>query len=173
MFDPINSISEKNYGIETEASTIEQKLEHKQIEGLNKLFFSQKCNIESLLRYFSKLKETSQIFIFPYHLKESKQSLHIWDTVNQVENIFIDLMSEADKQNIRLSRNVNTFRKTQCNVWNDRPELISFKRCLESEWQPSVHGLINEELILQISSLDKTNNKIMISLFSYNTHQML
>ena len=60
-------------------------------------------------------------------------------------------MSELDKQNVRLSRHNNTFRKKQCNIWNDRPELIDKRRSFESGWEPSVHDLIDEELILFIS----------------------
>ena len=81
-------------------------------DGLRRTLFVEKCDVNSFLRYFSHLKQSSQIFIFPHHLKESKQNLHIWDAQDNVENIFIDLMSELDKQNIRMSRHHNTFRKT-------------------------------------------------------------
>ena len=79
-------------------------------------------------------------------------------------------MSELDKQNVRLSRHHNTFRKTQCNVWNDRPELIDNRRSLESGWEPSVHDLINEDLILFISLTENQTKKmkeIKISLHDY------
>ena len=172
-FDFLDSNTPKKLESEEDTFSSGSSTNQSDKENLSRTLFSPKCNIESFLRYFIKLKESSQIFIFPYHLKESKQSFHTWDTVKQVDNIFIDLMSETDKQNIRLSRNVNTFRKTQYNIWNDRPELINFKRCLESEWQPSVHGLKAEDLIVHIYAQENTDKQIMINLFSYTTYQML
>ena len=42
------------------------------IDSLNRVIYVEKCNIESFFRYFKKLSQTHQVFIFPYHLKESK-----------------------------------------------------------------------------------------------------
>ena len=140
------------------------------IESLNRVIYVEMCNIESLYRYFKRLRQTHQVLIFPYHLKESKQRLHVWDAQKRTDDIFIDLMSELDKQNVRLCRHHNTFRKTQCNVWNDRPELIENRRSLESGWEPSVHDLIHEDLILFISLTDnqtKEMKEIKISLHDY------
>ena len=90
-------------------------------------------------------------------------------------------MSEVNKQNIRLSRHIDTFRKTQCNVWNDRPHLINFKRCIESKWEPSVHNLENEQLIIHITATqrnfseanreDKNVPMIRLNIFNYYQEQ--
>ena len=67
-----------------------------------------------------------------------------------------------------MSRHHNTFKKTQCNVWNDKPELIDFERCFQSRWHPSVHDLKNEELIVYITSVEmEMLKRIKIRLYNY------
>ena len=56
------------------------------------------------------------------------------NTGNETDEIFIDLRSEIDKANVRLSRHIHTFRRAPCNIWNDRPHLVSFEICKESSW---------------------------------------
>ena len=132
------------------------------------------CNVRSFSNFFKQLKNDTQIFILPCHLKESKQKLHVWDPKAQVDSIFIDSMSEVNRQNVRLSRHINTFKKTTCDVWNDRPQLVNFKRCIESEWQPSIHDLRKEKLIIHITQVEKDpcaksqhKSQVKLNIFSY------
>ena len=41
--------------------------------GRSRVDFLEKCDIEKILRFFEKSKKSSQVFVFPYHLKETQQ----------------------------------------------------------------------------------------------------
>ena len=53
----------------------------------------------------------------------------------------MDFRKEIDKQNVRLGRHVNTFKAVDCDVFQDRPELVAYEQVIPSHWRPSVHYL--------------------------------
>ena len=70
----------------------------------------------------------------------------------EVQNsIVLDLRSEFNKANQRLNKHIHTFKKSDCDVWQDRPNLISFEQVGFSDWRPSVHYLEGWKMILQVS----------------------
>ena len=39
--------------------------------GRKRVNFVEKCDIEAILRFFTEKKKQSQVFVFPYHIKET------------------------------------------------------------------------------------------------------
>ena len=100
------------------------------------------CNIDTLYTYISARKEISQVFEIPFHVKDSGEPIKPWSDVQKRQSILIDLRTEVTKANVRLGRNVHTYKTGYCNVWQDRPQLISFERVPYSEWRTSVHSVV-------------------------------
>ena len=61
------------------------------------------------------------------------------------------MRTEVDKANVRLNRHVNTFKKTNCDVWQDRPQLVSYEVSPPGKWRSSVHLLRRFRQILQVA----------------------
>ena len=109
------------------------------------------CDIDQLSIYLNSRKERAQVFEIPFHLKDSGEPLYSWDCVKERESILIDLRDEVTKANIRLNRNVHTYYNGYCDVWRDRPEVVSFEKIPSSDWRTSVHHLKKQNRILQIT----------------------
>ena len=43
-----------------------------------------------------------------------------------------------------------TFKKENCDVWKDRPQLISFEKVFPKDWRPTIHYIKAHGLILNI-----------------------
>ena len=41
--------------------------------GRSRVNFLEKCDVDKILRFFDKSKKSAQVFVFPYHLKETQQ----------------------------------------------------------------------------------------------------
>ena len=110
------------------------------------------CDSKKLLTYLKNRKKQNNIFVIPFHLKETGEAVHTWDQVQKRTQIIIDQRSEVDKANVRLNRYCNTFKNQNCNVFQDRPKLISFEPAFPSDWRPSVHNLKEFGQIVQITA---------------------
>ena len=85
-------------------------------------------------------------------------AMHTWTKVQQRHQILLDLRTEIDKANVRLNKFVHTFRKTSCNVWQDKPSLSNYEEVIPSQWHPSVHHLEECSQIVQIVGDNTTSN---------------
>ena len=72
---------------------------------------------------------------------EIGELIKAWPKVTRIEQIIIDMRKEVDKQNVRLNRHVTSFKANDCDVFQDRPLLISYEKVTPSVWRPSVHNL--------------------------------
>ena len=79
------------------------------------------------------------------------------------------MRSEVDKANVRLNRKVNTFKKENCDVWQDRPQLVSYEICPQGRWLTSVHHLTRFEQIVQVTPDEGLNkDEAMAQLIFYS-----
>ena len=74
-----------------------------------------------------------------------------WTGVSRREQVILDMRTEVDKANVRLNRHVNTFKKTNCDVWQDRPQLVSYEVIPPGKWRSSVHQLSRLKQIVQVT----------------------
>ena len=54
--------------------------------------------------------------------------IHSWRNIEKPDSILIDLRSKEEKDAVRKNRFASTFKRDNCDVWRDRPQLISFER---------------------------------------------
>ena len=87
----------------------------------------------------------------PFPLRETGEPIKAWDGVGTRSQAILDMRSEIDKANVRLNRKVNTFKKENCDVWQDRPQLVSYEICPPGRWLPSVHHLTRFKQIVQVT----------------------
>ena len=79
------------------------------------------------------------------------------------------MRSEVDKANVRLNRHVNTFKKNPCDVWQDRPRLISYEACPPGEWRSTVHALERFKQIVQVTpNEDNGTKEALVQLIFYS-----
>ena len=62
----------------------------------------------------------------------------------------------------------NTFKRVNCDVWQDRPELMSIEKVVLTNWRPSVHYLKEQEMILHVI-LDADCTKVSFVFFNAHT----
>ena len=99
--------------------------------------------------------------MFPSHIKDTGEPILPWPEVTQREQVILDMRKEVDRQNVKLNRFVNTFKATACDVFQDRPQLISYEKVTPSDWRTSVHDLKDFNQTLQITADE--GNKIAMT----------
>ena len=79
-------------------------------------------------------------------------SLKAWPTVTEVEQVIFDLRSTAEKEAIRTSQSLNTF-KQECDLWEERPQLISCEEAKqgEGEWFPVIYHLAAYQQVVHVT----------------------
>ena len=84
--------------------------------------FLDMCETSRFLKMMRNRQKSNQIFLIPFHIKETLQHTVAWDDLPELpKQGIIDQRSAIDKANVRLGYNVSTFKKTNCDVWADRP----------------------------------------------------
>ena len=135
--------------------------------GRRQNYFIPECALDKMLLIAETRKENSQVFVFPSNLIQAELGLHTWKNVQrqEVHNIILDRRTEIDKANVRLNKHVHTFRKTECNVWQDRPNLRNTREVIPTNWHPSVHYLEECNQIIHIVG-DRKDEKLINFVFS-------
>ena len=90
------------------------------------------------------------MFCIPIILQEYGLFIHTWDDFPIADSFIIDQRSVKEKEAIRKNRLAFTFKKQNCDVWQDRPQLISFEKVEPKNWRPSIHYIEDHDLILNI-----------------------
>ena len=67
------------------------------------------------------------------------------------EQSILDLRHESERQAIRESGPALTF-KRECEMWQERPKIISSREVLNAVWQPTVAQLINHDQTVHVTS---------------------
>ena len=92
-----------------------------------------------------------QIFVIPFHVRKTLQHAVEWDGLNSMPTqAILDRRSELERANVRLGNNVSTFKKTNCDVWADRPTLISYEISSPGKWASSVIRLKPHKQIVHV-----------------------
>ena len=121
--------------------------------------FLDMCETSRFLKMMKKRQKSNQIFLIPFHIKETLQHTVVWENLPSLpKQGIIDQRSAIDKANVRLGNNVSTFKKTNCDVWADRPQLISYEISTPSKWVSSIARLRRFQQILQIVPDEKGQN---------------
>ena len=92
------------------------------------------------------------LFMIPHQINLIGEHVHDWSDVTLREQIILDMRNEIDKENVRLNRNINTFKADDCDVFQDRPEIIAYEQVTPCDWRPSVHHLESIKQIVQITA---------------------
>ena len=71
------------------------------------------------------------------------------------------------KASQRLNKQVCSFKKEMCDVWQDRPRCISHSKAKTKVWNSSVHFIEKFDQILHISPLDDEGDKSFVELSFY------
>ena len=74
--------------------------------------------------------------------------------------MIIDLRDKNAIQNIKINAKNNTFNVDECNVFNERPQLISYEQTTPSDWNTSVHTLAEEGFNTIVQVTADEGNKI-------------
>ena len=69
--------------------------------------------------------------------------------VIEPEQMILDLRSVLNKELDQQNKNTRTF-KSECDLWNDRPELVWAETVQVTEWRSSVHYLPRTDQILHL-----------------------
>ena len=94
--------------------------------------------------------------------------IHPWENIKKNDSIIIDLRSQYEKESIKKNRLAYTFKKHNCDVWQDRPQLISYEKVVPQNWRPSIHYLKEKELILHII-LDSDQKNVAFVFYDAST----
>ena len=62
-------------------------------------------------------KNRHSLFVIPFHIKDTGEPIKAWSDVTTRNQIILDLRTENAKQNVRLNRNVHTFKQADCDVF--------------------------------------------------------
>ena len=104
--------------------------------------FVPECAIDQIYLFLKYRKDHySSVFYLPYHLQESGTLIHVWEKVAKPDAIVFDLRNEKVKRNVKKNRLAHTFKQRNCDVWQDRPQLLNLEKVLPKNWRPSVHYL--------------------------------
>ena len=90
------------------------------------------------------------VFVIPYHFQEASEQVHAWGDVEKPEQVIFDMRTEKEKQCVQKNRNAHTFRN-ECDVWQDRPQLMSFETVPYNNFRPTVHYLKGQNRIVHIT----------------------
>ena len=89
----------------------------------------------------NRMKQNN-IILIPFHVKETLQHTVAWEGLPKEPcQGIIDQRDEIDKANVRLGNKVHTFKKTNSDVWADRPHLIAYEVSLPTKWRSTVNRL--------------------------------
>ena len=76
---------------------------------------------------------------------------HIWENVEKQDQMIFDLRDEEEKKHFFKCREPFTFKKTNFNVWKERPQLINRECVMAKNWRPSVHFIKKQNIIVFIA----------------------
>ena len=78
--------------------------------------------------------------------------------------MIFDLRSDEEKENWQRFREPFTFRKTNFNVWKERPQLVNRECVIVKNWRPTVHFIEKQNVVVFIALKDE----VSISLIFYD-----
>ena len=89
------------------------------------------------------------------------------------EVVIFDLREEREKANVRLNRQVTTFKQGRSDIWLDRPYIVKSAKTDISRWKSSIYHIkkVNQILFIKPSSEDK--NRIELSFYDDQKYNQL
>ena len=93
----------------------------------------------------------------PFEIIQASEKLVDWKQTMKSEVVIFDLREEREKANVRLNRQVTTFKQGRSDIWLDRPYIVKSAKTEISRWKSSIYHIkkVNQILFIKPSLKDK------------------